>query len=332
MRGNVGPGLSLLVVTLVPYVLPAQTAEDANQTVNRIIDEGFNRSELAETVAYLTDRIGGRLTNSPQMRDAEEWTQQQFRAWGLANVHAEAFEFGRGWIDRERKREARRPARERISCDPRRVDSAVRTAPSARRSWSRRSQRERDFAEWRGKLRGQDRAGHAVRTTGPSRRTRRFAAPDGRRSATSASIGSPTSIPRRTSKGAFASDLRSASSTRFSPTKARVAWVRMSYRDGGLVTARATHIRSARRRSCPASSWPPRTIASSRASPRRMPVPTIEIVSNVQYHDEDTQSLQRHRRHPGPRRQGRLCDGRAPTWTAGSRPMARRTTPRAVRW
>ena len=49
------------------------------------------------TAAYLTDRIGGRMTNSPQMREAERWAQQQFRDYGLSDVRAEGFEFGRGW-------------------------------------------------------------------------------------------------------------------------------------------------------------------------------------------------------------------------------------------
>ena len=66
-------------------------------TINRIIDEGFNHSELPQTAQYLTDRIGGRMTNSPQMRAAEKWTQEKYRRWGLKNVHAEGFDFGRGW-------------------------------------------------------------------------------------------------------------------------------------------------------------------------------------------------------------------------------------------
>ena len=75
-------------------VAAAQVQPDA---VNRIMDEGFNRSGLPQTAAWLTDRIGGRMTNSPQMRQAEQWTQEQYRAWGLKNVHLEGFEFGRGW-------------------------------------------------------------------------------------------------------------------------------------------------------------------------------------------------------------------------------------------
>ena len=52
-------------------------------TLARIADAGFNHSELPATAEYLTDRIGGRMTNSPAMREAERWTQERFRAWGL---------------------------------------------------------------------------------------------------------------------------------------------------------------------------------------------------------------------------------------------------------
>jgi hypothetical protein len=65
--------------------------------LNRIADEGFNHSEIPLTAEYLSDQIGGRMTNSPAMRKAERWTQSKFSGWGLKNVHTEAFDFGRGW-------------------------------------------------------------------------------------------------------------------------------------------------------------------------------------------------------------------------------------------
>ena len=65
--------------------------------INRIADEGYNHGQLAALASHLTDRIGGRMTNSPSMREAEKWTQQMFRSFGLKDVHAEPFEFGRGW-------------------------------------------------------------------------------------------------------------------------------------------------------------------------------------------------------------------------------------------
>ena len=66
--------------------------------VNRIRAEAFHHSKVMETLAHLTEDIGPRLTNSPQMARANAWTRQQFEAWGLSNVHDEAFDdFGRGW-------------------------------------------------------------------------------------------------------------------------------------------------------------------------------------------------------------------------------------------
>ena len=53
-----------------------------------------------ETLSYLTDVNGPRLTNSPMMHQAAEWAQKQLTAWGLANVHTEKWgPFGRGWVN-----------------------------------------------------------------------------------------------------------------------------------------------------------------------------------------------------------------------------------------
>jgi hypothetical protein len=82
-----------LAVTAAPVF--AQSVDRA--AVNRIIDEGTNHSQVMRTAQHLTDVIGPRLTNSPAMRKAEDWTQQRFRDWGLKNVHKEGFDFGRGW-------------------------------------------------------------------------------------------------------------------------------------------------------------------------------------------------------------------------------------------
>ena len=42
-----------------------------------------------ETLYYLTDRYGPRLTNSPQYRAAGDWALTQLKEWGLSNVHLE---------------------------------------------------------------------------------------------------------------------------------------------------------------------------------------------------------------------------------------------------
>ena len=65
--------------------------------VARIQDEAFQRSQVMDTLSYLADVHGPRLTNSPQFRAAVAWAQGRLRDWQLANVHGEPFPFGRGW-------------------------------------------------------------------------------------------------------------------------------------------------------------------------------------------------------------------------------------------
>ncbi|GAB4532340.1 MAG: M28 family metallopeptidase [Parvularculaceae bacterium] len=65
--------------------------------INQIRDLGFNHSEVMETLRMLTDVIGPRLSASPAMREANDWTRAKFEEWGLENAHLEPFEFGRGW-------------------------------------------------------------------------------------------------------------------------------------------------------------------------------------------------------------------------------------------
>jgi len=88
---------TLLAATATVPLAIAKGPDGPTAPVDKIVDEGTNHSEVMRIAQYLTDVIGSRLTNSPSMRVAEEWTQAKFREWGLANVHKEGFEFGRGW-------------------------------------------------------------------------------------------------------------------------------------------------------------------------------------------------------------------------------------------
>lgn len=65
--------------------------------INQIRNEGFNNSHVVEILRHLTDDIGPRLTGSPQLREANEWTLSKFQEWGLKNGALDPFEFGRGW-------------------------------------------------------------------------------------------------------------------------------------------------------------------------------------------------------------------------------------------
>ena len=68
------------------------------EAIDKIKDEGMNRSQVMATLSYLTDVIGGRLTNSPNMKRANEWTRDTMAKWGMQNAKLEAWgPFGRGW-------------------------------------------------------------------------------------------------------------------------------------------------------------------------------------------------------------------------------------------
>ena len=92
-------------ITFAQQPTPAPTpatqvgpAKDLNDPIERIKDEGMNRSQVMQTLSYLSDVIGPRLTASPGMKASNEWTRDQLAKWGLQNAHLEAWgPFGRGW-------------------------------------------------------------------------------------------------------------------------------------------------------------------------------------------------------------------------------------------
>ncbi len=78
-----------------PQVSPTPVAP--TDPVERIKDEGLNRSQVMQTIEYLTDIIGPRLTGSPELKRANNWTRDKLAGWGLQNAHLEGWQFGRGW-------------------------------------------------------------------------------------------------------------------------------------------------------------------------------------------------------------------------------------------
>jgi hypothetical protein len=91
------PALAALAAAAAITAFAAEEPVDL-EMVNRIRDEGLNRSQVLETAAQLTDRLGPRLTGSPQGRRASEWTRAKLAEWGLQNARLEPWgPFGRGW-------------------------------------------------------------------------------------------------------------------------------------------------------------------------------------------------------------------------------------------
>src|SRR5687767_3668358 len=85
-----------------PAPTPAATQATPTPTpdaVERIKEEATKRSEVMRTLNHLTNVIGPRLTGSPGMKRANEWTRDKLAEWGLANAKLEPWgPFGRGWV------------------------------------------------------------------------------------------------------------------------------------------------------------------------------------------------------------------------------------------
>jgi len=90
---------SILILFVAAFsALPAAQDEKLDYAaIAQIRDEGLSRSQAMETLFWLTDRYGPRLTGSPAMDEAGAWVMKKMTAWGLANVHREEWDFGRSW-------------------------------------------------------------------------------------------------------------------------------------------------------------------------------------------------------------------------------------------
>jgi carboxypeptidase Q len=138
-----------------PAVVVQPTTETLDlEMYSRIRDEGFNHSRVMEYASGLFDDIGERLTGSPAMARANEWTRAQLAAMGCANAHLESWgEFGMAWTQLGAGLELVKP------------DPAVFLAQAS--PWSPATQGvvtaevisvpgmfgESEFAAWKGKLR-----------------------------------------------------------------------------------------------------------------------------------------------------------------------------------
>ncbi len=302
---------TVFVLATPIFVTPAAAQAPDRVAINGIIDQGFNHSEVMDTAAWLTDRIGGRMTNSPQMRQAEAWTQQQFRDWGLSNIRADPFEFGRGWsiVRSSARMTAPRPIELRaipVAWTPSTngvISGAVVVAPISSAA---------DFDRWRGKLSGKivmlSRPDTGSEPTEPA--FRRLTDEDLRRTAyVQPQHGRPTPSADRE----FVLRLDD-----FLAGEGALAWVRMSARDGGLLHGTGYTYRA---------DATPRLSGMELAAEdyRRLArlaltdaPPTLELMSEVQFHDEDVNAYNILADIPGTSRSGEyvMAGAHLDSWVA----------------
>jgi carboxypeptidase Q len=86
------------LVTALPAAAQSPAIPPSVDTagVGRLIDQALNHSEVMQNLQHLSDVIGPRLSGSPAMRRANEWTAGQFTSYGLT-TRLESYPFGATW-------------------------------------------------------------------------------------------------------------------------------------------------------------------------------------------------------------------------------------------
>jgi hypothetical protein len=81
------------------YYGPQPTSETLDLSMyERIRTEGMTHGKAIDFASALADGIGPRLTGSPNMKKANDWTRDTLEKIGLENAHLEDWgEFGMGW-------------------------------------------------------------------------------------------------------------------------------------------------------------------------------------------------------------------------------------------
>src|SRR5256885_1100397 len=147
-------GLMALVVLRGGSARPAPEEKSPFAEADaRILNEIREHSEAMTNLEHLSDNIGQRLTGSPQLKQANEWTRDMFAKYGLTNAHLEGWTIARSWT--------RGTARARI------VSPAEHPLTIAAAGWSPGipgaiqgpvvyfdAKEKKDFAKFHGKLKG----------------------------------------------------------------------------------------------------------------------------------------------------------------------------------
>ncbi len=140
-------------LTLVLQAALAQDRADL-KLVNQLRDEGINRSKVMEPLGVLTDEIGSRLTGSPSLKQAAQWTRAKLAEWGMQDAHIESYApFGRGWTFEKSSLRMVSPVNVELPAIPKAWTSGTASTIRGRALYAK-LETEEDLQKWRGKLDG----------------------------------------------------------------------------------------------------------------------------------------------------------------------------------
>lgn len=147
--------VAFLLLCIIPFSGLAAAQERLDESVlAEIKTEGFQHSQVMETLGYLTDVFGPRLTNSQNLKNAKSWMRDKMTALGFQNVQIEPWgTWGQGWDLERFSVEMTAPTYDRLIAYPLAwspgTNGVVSGEPTVVTVRSKA-----DFAKYKGKLKG----------------------------------------------------------------------------------------------------------------------------------------------------------------------------------
>ena len=150
--------LALAATAVTTFASGAAAQEVADRPdpalVARITAEATSRSRVMETMSWLTDVHGPRLTGSPATRAAADWAVRTLEAWGVTRLRLEPWgPFGRGWTSDRFTLTVTAPHRYPVLAYPSAWTPGT-SGPLTAEAVLVRIDSEPDLARYRGRLRG----------------------------------------------------------------------------------------------------------------------------------------------------------------------------------
>jgi hypothetical protein len=150
--------IEMLVISALCLIILSVVSSNGEsvdlQLVSEIKHEGFENSETMETMGYLTDVYGPRLSNSPNYRAASQWCVDKLTEWGLQNARLEPWgTFGLGWAVKRFSVEMVEPQYVNIIAYPKAWTPGTNGMVSGQPKLVR-IKSEKDFDKYRGTLHG----------------------------------------------------------------------------------------------------------------------------------------------------------------------------------
>jgi carboxypeptidase Q len=145
--------IALFVAT---QVLLGQGALDKVDTtvINRIKEEGMQRSQVMDLISTITNVYGPRLSGSPEYKQAALWAKATMESWGLQNVRLEETgPFGKGWSLKSFSAAVVEPTEMPLIAYPKAWSPGTRGTVKAE-VISLKAQQESDLEQYKGKLKG----------------------------------------------------------------------------------------------------------------------------------------------------------------------------------